>query len=276
MARDGIKHFDGWATDQFAGAAQTNLPAYFKQAIVINEAEGVRKGSDVAYVLAGAYIDDAGMHITRTIVNHYNNQFIFGSLQDSLYATKEKEVALIGATLQNKSSRITSFDINIKHLLAAVKDVYPDEISRDVASRLKVKQSLSDIENLRYSLNVDDDIFNILNGENDTSLSDTQFLDDGTEQTTDQKQQSFDKAVSILEEGGRILYNQYMNGVDPAANECTTREIARKILRDYQSDYDFAVLSDNLQRVFAYLQENETANYRDLMQLMTEITTPVL
>lgn len=110
--------------------------------------------------------------------------------------------------------------------------------------------------------------------EDETAL----FNDDGTETRTSFTRESVGRAVSMIAEGNKILTEQAMRapGDVTAAREKTARQIARRILRDYQSAYDAEKLAKNLDAAFAYMQQGSNVDYEELLQLVTEIAQPVL
>ena len=280
VGRKAIEHYSGKRHGKINDInIIPSLPLYMENAIVVNTADPARREYDFSYVLIGAYYDNNELKIARMIVNHAADEYILNGIEEfslSSYTAKKEGVATSATWPSSQNGTgATPSEISIGDLLDIVKNTYPDILSLDVAKNVGVTTTKSDIRGLRHSLEMDD-FFDIFSGENDTSLSETDFLPDGTEQTTDYKQQSVDNAVSILEEGGRILYEQYMRNADPVATERTVRSIARNILSDYQSDYDQATLADNLQKAFAYMQQNEGVNYSDMLQLISEIAQPVL
>ena len=165
IGRDGLKHgfsrMDGGHANAIA-----SIPVYFEDAIVFNETEGKRKDADKAYVLFGAYNDGDSTKIVRMVLSHYKDGVQIDDIKESLYAIsakKEKAAAHLAAPIQSKSSfRRTFSDLTITQLMYAVKANYPNELSEDVASHLEYKRGKSDIEGLRYSLDVDDTFWDIL------------------------------------------------------------------------------------------------------------------
>lgn len=76
-------------------------------------------------------------------------------------------------------------------------------------------------------------------------------------------------AAAIMEQGAKHLK-------DLKIDEEVIKKLAKSILTRYSSKYSQAELADNLQKVFAYMQENEDANYDEIMDVIKEIAYPVI
>ena len=149
------------------------LPVYFKNAVVLNEADGVRKGATNSYVMFGVYNDGENRSLVRMIVNHYENSN--ASIINSLYAInlKKEEAAPNGAPGFN---RLTSSEISIAQLLDFVKEYFPNDLSADVASHLGYTRGKSDVEGLKFSL-VEDTQGNDLSEEQQTYFTQSKIRD---------------------------------------------------------------------------------------------------
>lgn len=248
IGRDGLKHGFAKMSEEHANAVVA-LPAYFENAIVFNEAAGARKEADKAYVLFGAYKDGNDAKIVRIVLNHYENGLQISELNESVYAIgakKEKVAAHLAAPIRSKDSfRSTFSDLTITQLMYAVKENYPNELSKDVARHLEYKRGKSDIEGLRYSLDVDDTFWDIFGGE------------------------ELAESASILEEGMEALRHQ---NVDTAK----VRSVAHKIRKEFGSTISIDTLTGNLEKVFAYMQTEDHVNYNDMMRVLDEVATPVI
>ena len=246
---ESLKHGSRHITQGVADA-KTALPLYFENAIVFNEADGMRKGADKSYILFGAYRDGGSVRIARATVNHYKDGYHIEDVDDVLYAsvTKKEEVAAhMAAPSGNKTPRgTTPSKLTITRLMYAVKENYPNEMSEDVANHLEYKRGKSDIEGLRFSLEVDD-FFDIFGGE-DTG---------------------FESGASILEEGMEALKHQKVDTTK-------VRSVAHKIRKEFGSTMNFNTLVDNLEKVFAYMQTSDHVNYNDMMRVLYEVATPVI
>lgn len=154
IGNDGLKHSfrrinKGDSTNRNISAA-INMPLYFQNAIVINEAEGYRKSSDKAYVLIGTYRESDEQYFVRIIVNAKNSEVEEVKYIYAITTKKEEDAASDGAP----DTRITSpSNIKIADFLEFVKRYFPNELSEDVAEQMNYERGKSDIEGLKYSLN---------------------------------------------------------------------------------------------------------------------------
>ncbi|WP_026651320.1 hypothetical protein [Butyrivibrio proteoclasticus] len=154
--RDGMRHGLRRIHQSNANAVSA-LPAYFENAIVFNEADGNRNGAEKAYVMFGALKEGDNLRIVRMVINHFDRFLALDDVQDALYAIKTKEEAATNvATIQSQSSfSNTSSELSITQLMYAVKSTFPNDLSKDVAAHLEYARGESDLEGLRYSLDVD-------------------------------------------------------------------------------------------------------------------------
>ena len=134
--------------------ACTYLPVYFKNAIVLNEADGLRKGATKSYVMFGLYNDGENRSLVRMLVNHYDNSN--APIINSLYALnlKKEEAASNDAPGFNQ---LTSSKVSIAQLLEIVKKYFPNDLSADVAEHLGYTRGETDVKGLRYSLEENSD-----------------------------------------------------------------------------------------------------------------------
>lgn len=103
---------------------------------------------------------------------------------------------------------------------------------------------------LRYSLN------------DATDLSDFWFNNDNLEEP-------IGNAASILEEGAKLLQGKEVDTE-------SIRRIARGMVKEYRSHYNVDALSENLEKLFSYMQSQEKVSYDDMVRIMTEVTMPVI
>ena len=115
----------------------------------------------------------------------------------------------------------------------------------------KDKQRKEDIGTARYSLDVDDS------------------WDDIVSAYDEQEKDSADNASSILAEGASALKNTQ---VDKTA----VRKVASEIIRNTGSSYGVTNLTDNLEKVFAYMQSTDNVDYNDLVRVLEEVAQPVV
>lgn len=76
-------------------------------------------------------------------------------------------------------------------------------------------------------------------------------------------------SASILEQGAKEMQGKEVN-------RKLVHKIAWHIKQDYRSGIDLETLTDNLVKVFSYMQTQEKANYEDLVRVMNEVAQPVL
>ena len=79
-----------------------------------------------------------------------------------------------------------------------------------------------------------------------------------------------------LRDAGRILSEGARHLQDLKIDEKITTKIAGELLKKYQSNYSKAELAEQLQKLFAFIQENPDANFADVMQVTKEIAEPVI
>lgn len=159
IGADGLKHGGKKITERMKDAA-VNLPAYFENAIVLNEGDGQETGNkynpDKAYILFGAYEDGDDIIVCRIVVNHFYGKYTFSDERDSLYALNIKKEEVEGQSSRPANSgSTTSSDLSVSQLLEIVKKHFPNDVSDDVADRLEYTKGESDIRGLRYSINID-------------------------------------------------------------------------------------------------------------------------
>ena len=141
--------------------ATINLPAYFENAIVINEADGVRNNADRAYVLIGGYKNGDSLDIVRMVVNEYDGVKTLDYSEKLYSVRKGKKDVLVESAGQDNSLQYlhnTSSSITVKELLDFVKENFPNELSADVSQKLGYTRGKSDIEGLRYSLSEENEV----------------------------------------------------------------------------------------------------------------------
>lgn len=73
----------------------------------------------------------------------------------------------------------------------------------------------------------------------------------------------------ILSEGFGLLR-------DYEVDEAAVNTIARRLKKEYQTQYNMYDLSDNLKKVFAYLHNNEKVSYDDMLAITAQVTRPVI
>ena len=113
---------------------------------------------------------------------------------------------------------------------------------------------------IRYSIQVDDALWDSLDSyeEDAAILSGEDFV------------KSSERVATIIEEGAKALKN---NTVDRKMID----NIAKRIIRSQQSTYSVDALADNLEKLFAYLNNlGGNIDYTDFSRLASEIAKPVV
>jgi hypothetical protein len=145
--------------------AKIYLPLYFENAVILNEASGMRDGAEKAYVMFGVFRDNRDAfnisdRLARVVVNHNSTGYYIDGFEDAIYAIKVKGGAAVNpAPLWNQSSSgITPpSTYKISQLFNLVKTYFPGDVSQDVAKKLNYMRPASDISGLLFSLKVAED-----------------------------------------------------------------------------------------------------------------------
>lgn len=122
-------------------------------------------------------------------------------------------------------------------------------------------------DDIRYSLG-----FDILEDMLDESFEvpDDVVIDDtGKAVGVNYQRESMTKMASILEEGVKLMGKQ-------TVPRSKILEIAKKYRNQYKSSYSVQTLADNIEKVFAYMQEQKGADYEDLVRIMKEVASPII
>lgn len=168
---------------------------------------------------------------------------------DILYVSRDKK-------------RISSMALTTGLQLPVVSNATGSKIS--ITESAKNATTTSDI---RHSLDIDEALFDALDG---VDVADEVFLDEaGNERTVNYQKESIKETASILEEGNDLLKGQ-------TVDRRLVRKIASELRKDFASTYDADTFASNLEKVFAYMQTQETVNYQDMLQVMQEVASPVV
>lgn len=134
-------------------------------------------------------------------------------------------------------------------------------------SRIEVVNNLDDV---RFSLkeqntvlSVDDDLREQLDTTRDSLYEDEVF------EEVFMNDESVAEVSSILEEGFNALKN---TDVDKKK----VNDIAKKFKEEFNSNYGITKLSENIEKVFAYIQNNDQVSYDDMVRIMSEVCMPVV
>ena len=79
------------------------------------------------------------------------------------------------------------------------------------------------------------------------------------------------ETASILQEGTEALRK-----AKKAPDGAAVRKISKSILEDIGSQYDLDTFSDNLEKVFSYMQSEDNVSYDDMVRVMTEVALPAV
>lgn len=148
-----------------------------------------------------------------------------------------------------------------------VRNASESDVSFSKNSITKTPENATTTSDIRHSLDIDEALFDALDG---VDVADEVFLDEaGNERTVNYQKESIKETASILEEGNDLLKGQ-------TVDRRLVRKIASELRKDFASTYDADTFASNLEKVFAYMQTQETVNYQDMLQVMQEVASPVV
>lgn len=143
-------------------------------------------------------------------------------------------------------------------------------VSNATGSKISITESAENAtttSDIRHSLDIDEALFDALDG---VDVADEVFLDEaGNERTVNYQKDSIREAASILEEGNEALKGH-------PVNQTLIRRMAASLLREYDSAYDRNTFASNLEKVFSYMQTQESVDFEDMLRVMQEVATPVV
>ena len=168
--------------------------------------------------------------------------------------------------------------------IAAV--VLPDTVSQELLQKLdeagvhyetyaagneEARQAAVDgHEDIRFQLEVDENGFMY---DTESFEDELDFFADAAGRTQERKvnymQESMFDTAPILQEGAAALANQKVS-------KALVRKIATDLRNQYGSTYNLNTFADNLQKIFAYMQQEGAADYQDLLRVLTEVAQPVI
>lgn len=111
-------------------------------------------------------------------------------------------------------------------------------------------------KNLRYSLKNEEGSSLYASKEDDFA-----WMEDILKEEPDIKE-----TASILQEGTEALRK-----AKKAPDSAAVRKISKSILENIGSQYDLDTFSDNLEKVFSYMQSEDNVSYDDMVRVMTEV-----
>lgn len=123
-------------------------------------------------------------------------------------------------------------------------------------------------DDIRYSIGFDA-LEDLLFDDGSFNADDYIIDDSGQTKAVNYQRDSMTKMASILEEGVKLLGKQNV----PKAK---IRDIAKKYVGQYGSTYNIGTLADNIEKVFAFMQNQKSADYEDLVHIMKEVASPVI
>ena len=257
ITKDSIRHIIVKINENRMIAA-LNIAKYLPESIVINQTDGARKGANKSYVLLGMMEDGTNQYILRTVLNSYENEYEVSDA-NVVYsvASKKNQPAYFSQGLGNKSMPSTgSHALSIKDFLKTVNNYFPNELSKDIHEHFETNRKKSEIEGLRYSLK-DEEGISLYNSKED----DFAWMEDILKEEPGIKE-----TASILQEGTEALQK-----AKKAPDSAAVRKISKSILEDIGSQYDLDTFSDNLEKVFSYMQSEDNVSYDDMVRVMTEV-----
>lgn len=152
-------------------------------------------------------------------------------------------------------------------LLAPALTQELNETRNSTASITESAENATTTSDIRHSLDINEALFDALDG---VDVADEVFLDEaGNEQTVNYQKDSIREAASILEEGNEALKGR-------PVNQPLIRRIASSLLREYDSAYDRNTFASNLEKVFSYMQTQESVDFQDMLRVMKEVASPVV
>lgn len=152
-------------------------------------------------------------------------------------------------------------------LLAPALTQELNETRNSTASITESAENATTTSDIRHSLDIDEALFDALDG---VDVADEAFLDEaGNERTVNYQKDSIREAASILEEGNEALKGH-------PVNQTLIRRMAASLLREYDSAYDRNTFASNLEKVFSYMQTQESVDFEDMLRVMQEVATPVV
>ena len=116
-------------------------------------------------------------------------------------------------------------------------------------------------KNLRYSLKNEEGSSLYASKEDDFA-----WMEDILKEEPDIKE-----TASILQEGTEALRK-----AKKAPDSAAVRKISKSILENIGSQYDLDTFSDNLEKVFSYMQSEDNVSYDDMVRVMTEVALPAV
>lgn len=126
-----------------------------------------------------------------------------------------------------------------------------------------IKSSRSDacnsVEGIRFSLKVNENI-PLYSGK------ETYPWDPESYESKD-----FVETASILQEGTEALRSS-----GKEIDQTAIHNIAQEVLNDIGSQYDIDTLSENLEKIFSYMQNRDNVSYEDVVRVMSEVALPVV
>lgn len=251
------------------GYVTTMLPVYFENSIPINEAFGRNDDTEGAYVLIGMFSSDEGDYLVRSVVDHKTKNLNEINWLYALNTKKESSVA--SATRDNSPKPLSNY--SIADFIELAKKYYPNDFSEDVAKFFGYERGKSDIEGLKYSKKMIDDIGVKLS--NKYSDADEMFFSEDTWENSE-AQNSAKNTADILKEGFNDLQKLKEAGKAHFTHADALR-LAEKYQREYGTSTGKEYIANNIESIFAYIENNrDNVRYDDMLRVMRDAAMPIV
>ena len=251
------------------GYVTTMLPVYFENSIPINEAFGRNDDTEGAYVLIGMFSSDEGDYLVRSVVDHKTKNLNEINWLYALNTKKESSVA--SATRDNSPKPLSNY--SIADFIELAKEYYPNDFSEDVAKFFGYERGKSDIEGLKYSKKMIDDIGVKLS--NKYSDADEMFFSEDTWENSE-AQTSAKNTADILKEGFNDLQKLKEAGKAHFTHADALR-LAEKYQREYGTSTGKEYIANNIESIFAYIENNrDNVRYDDMLRVMRDAAMPIV
>lgn len=251
------------------GYVTTMLPVYFENSIPINEAFGRNDDTEGAYVLIGMFSSDEGDYLVRSVVDHKTKNLNEINWLYALNTKKESSVA--SATRDNSPKPLSNYSIS--DFIELAKKYYPNDFSKDVAKFFGYERGKSDIEGLKYSKKMLDDIGVKLS--NKYSDADEMFFSEDTWENSE-AQTSAKNTADILKEGFNDLQKLKEAGKAHFTHADALR-LAEKYQREYGTSTGKEYIANNIESIFAYIENNrDNVRYDDMLRVMRDAAMPIV
>lgn len=231
ISDNGIKHIEKrHGSNGIADHSMENLHDIARIAYAINGYEKIREGNY------------SGEYHCKTVVLQKKLGEKYYYVVEAAPDTKHKTLHVVSAFI-NENDTFPGVAVSNDP-----SQYVQDEPQSNVSSSKDIISQTEKKETKKYSIDIDDSIFDALYGEpseHETEMS------------------------SIIQEGFESLKNVEVN-------ERMMHKIAYAIKKENKSTYDIDKLTSNMTKVFAYLKEHQNADYNDMIRIVQEVAKPVI